>query len=142
MVRFQCLLNGDLRLIDQTSQQMGVNIEAELVDEGAFLHGELNLIDEGEVRVRNLVILNYEVSKGNVLATLIMLGVNNSRRGIERRNLATYRHFVRSLPIQNITKPRLGGVEVKVLTEVSHRLDNFRVLLYSGISRLGIHEPF
>ena len=112
--------SSNLRSVDQASKQMSMNIEAQLVDKRAFLHSELNFVDKGEVRVRNLMILNDEVRKGHILASLIIFVIYHRRRRVESGHFATKRHLVGLLPSQNITKLRLSGIKLKVLTEVSN----------------------
>ena len=50
-----------------------MDIEAKLVDKRALFHREFDLINQGEVRVRDLVILDYEVCESHVVLLLQVL---------------------------------------------------------------------
>ena len=46
-----------------------MDIETDLMDQGAFFHRKLNLVYHCKIRVRDLVVLYDEVSEGYILVT-------------------------------------------------------------------------
>ena len=57
--------------IHETTEKMSVDIETDLMDQGALFHRELDFVDHCEIRVRDLVVLYDEVCECDVPITNI-----------------------------------------------------------------------
>ena len=57
--------------IHKATEKMCMDIETDLMDQGALLHRELDFVDHCEIRVRDLVVLYDEVCESDVLVTYI-----------------------------------------------------------------------